>query len=136
MKSYLVGEKIPKSEIAYFRERQKNKVFAEVMAFFEKMAIDHNLSKKDLASALGKDPAQITRWLSGPSNWTLDTVSDLLLAMNAEMDHKAHSLRNDEAKPKKPVVVLSRHGEADKTFGGTRTQSTKPITPIQFAHAK
>lgn len=40
------------------------------------------------AAALEKDPAQITRWLSAPSNFELDTLSDILLALGAEMEHR------------------------------------------------
>jgi hypothetical protein len=72
-------------DIFYFRYRFRNRVFQSVMAYFASQAKGHQLTRANIAAALGKDPAQITRWFSGPGNWTLDTVSDLLLAMNAEM---------------------------------------------------
>jgi Helix-turn-helix len=72
-------------KLFYFRQRYKNRVFQSVVAFFANQARENGLTKKDVAERLGKDPAQITRWFSGPGNWTLDTVSDLLLAMDAEM---------------------------------------------------
>lgn len=73
-------------EIFYFRQRQKNKVFQSVIAYFAEQAEARGLTKRDIAKLLNRDPAQITRWLSGPSNWTLDTISDLLLAMKAELE--------------------------------------------------
>ena len=72
-------------EIYYFRERNRNKIFQSVIAHFANEAAS-GLTKRELAKRLGKDPAQITRWFSGPSNWTLDTISDLLLAMSSELD--------------------------------------------------
>ncbi len=46
------------------------------------------LTRSKLAKRLGKRPEQITRWLAAPGNLTLDTISDLLLTMNAEIDPK------------------------------------------------
>ena len=73
---------------AYYRQRQKNRVFTELVQFFAGEAERRQITKKDLAEALAKDPAQITRWLSAPSNFELDTLSDILLALGAEMDHR------------------------------------------------
>jgi len=42
---------------------------------------ESELTKADLARMLGKEPSQITRWLSGSGNLTLDTLSDLLFAV-------------------------------------------------------
>lgn len=77
-----------KRERAYYRQRQKNRVFTELVKFFAEEAERRGISKKELATVLEKDPAQITRWLSSPSNFELDTLSDLLLALGAEMDHR------------------------------------------------
>lgn len=74
-------------DIAYYRQRQKNRVFTALARFFAEEAEGGRISRKELAEKLGKDPSQITRWLSAPSNFELDTISDILLAMGAEMDH-------------------------------------------------
>jgi transcriptional regulator with XRE-family HTH domain len=73
---------------AYYRRRQQNNVFIALTQLFAEEAEKKNISKKELADLLGKDPSQITRWLSAPSNFELDTISDILLAMGAEMDHR------------------------------------------------
>lgn len=79
----------PKSDrdVFYYRQRHKNRVFQSLVAFFATEAERRGLTKKDLAERLKRDPAQITRWLSSPSNLTLDTISDILLSLDAEMDH-------------------------------------------------
>lgn len=105
-------------DYVYFRQRQKNKVFQSVAAFFAKQAEERGLTKKELARLLDKDPAQITRWLSGPGNWELDTISDLLLAMGAEMDFDVTSLFRDVKGGRSgPVTVLARMGETSRTAG-------------------
>jgi hypothetical protein len=79
-------EKLPTRLIAYHQQRAKNRAFEEVIAFFARRAEYSGMTKKEIADRLGKDPSQITRWLSGPGNWTLETISDLLVAMDAEME--------------------------------------------------
>lgn len=81
----LLNKAIDSKDVYFFRQRHKNKVFQTVVAYFAQQAEREGLTKKELAARLQKDPSQITRWFSGPGNWTLDTISDLLLAMNAEM---------------------------------------------------
>ena len=76
------------SDVAYHRQRQKNRMLEILASFFAEEARRTGVTKKQVADALGKDPAQITRWLSSPGNLTLDTISDLLLALGAEMDHR------------------------------------------------
>lgn len=88
MKSTLDKRTIPLKDIFYFRQRLKNKIFQSTLACFASAAKERDLTKKDIANLLDKDPAQITRWFSGPNNWTLDTISDLLLAIGAELKHE------------------------------------------------
>ena len=85
-------------DAAYYRQRQKNRVFTELARFYAEEVERRGITKKDLAAALSKDPAQITRWLSAPSNFELDTLSDILLALDAEMDHRIVRF-DDRARP-------------------------------------
>jgi len=50
------------------------------------------LSKAELADRIGKGQDRIAHILAAPGNWTLDTVSDLLFAINGyEVDYKVSS---------------------------------------------
>src|SRR3979409_931840 len=89
---------IKRPDVSYFRQRQKNRVFTSLVELFAQEAASRGVTKKQLAETLSKDPSQITRWLSAPSNFELDTLSDLLLALGAEMDHKIVSF-SDRKKP-------------------------------------
>lgn len=71
------GERIDLYLLAYARARNKNRAHSLVLDQVEKS----DLSRADIAKMLGKDPAQITRWLGSAGNLTLDTLSDLLLAI-------------------------------------------------------
>lgn len=77
---------IPERDVFYYRARQKNRIFDELVTYFARRAEQDGITKAEIARKLKRDPAQVTRWLSQPSNLTLDTISDLLLALDAEMD--------------------------------------------------
>ena len=85
MKNIIDSQNLSEYDITYFRQRLKNRVFDVVITYFSRMAKREGLTQKQLAKNLGKDPSQIHRWLASPSNWKLDTISDLLLGMGAEL---------------------------------------------------
>jgi len=101
-------------DVAYYRQRQKNRVFTALIEFFAQEAERRGVTKKDLAAALSKDPSQITRWLSAPSNFELDTLSDILLALGAEMDHKIVRF-TDRSKPNYMHPLIAKHVGAEMT---------------------
>ncbi len=86
-------------DVFYFRQRMKNRVFAKIVSFFSEEAERTGITKKDIAANLKRDPAQISRWLSSPTNMTLETISDLLLAMGAEIDPPKIVRFLDKARP-------------------------------------
>ena len=90
-------DRISDDDIYYFRERNRNRIHSAVISAFAKLVESRKLTKRELAVRLGKEPSQVTRWLSGPGNWTLDTVSDLLLAMGAELDHRVSWLNEQSS---------------------------------------
>lgn len=83
-------------DLFYYRQRSKNRLFEAITSFYAEQAERRGITKKDIAESLGRDPAQITRWLTTPSNLTSDTISDLLLTLGAEMDYNV-SLFADRA---------------------------------------
>src|SRR5687767_14529227 len=111
-------KKVSPRDLFFFRHRQKNRMFQSVLAYFADQAETTGLTKKDVADALDNHASQITRWFSGPGNWEMDTVSDLLLAMNAEMEHRIVSLSDPEPASlqlpeRDPVGALPRSSGTD-----------------------
>jgi transcriptional regulator with XRE-family HTH domain len=86
------GVPIPEAKRVYFQERLRNRFFEFLLnKFLEQQKL--GLTKAKLARRIGKTPDVVNRWLSAPSNLTLDTASDLLLGINAEeLDMSASSL--------------------------------------------
>jgi len=80
---------IPLGKLAYFRERFRDRLYELVLSEFLKRERTGELTKAEVARRIGRKPEQITRWLGAPGNWTLETVSDLLLAIGkAELNFK------------------------------------------------
>lgn len=100
MANILGRNPVSERELYYFRQRLKNRIFQSAIAFFAEKAESQGLTKREVALRLSKDPAQITRWFSGPGNWTLETVSDLLLAMDSELDCRIEPLHLGSAESK------------------------------------
>lgn len=84
-------ETLSPHQVEYFRARLKNRIHDAVLAAFEAKARD-GFTRADLARRLERRPEQVTRWLGAPGNWTIETVSDLLLAMGLELEPEVRPL--------------------------------------------
>ena len=101
-------------DIAYYRQRTRNRVWEAVIKALDRAHDLHGTRRKDIADFLTVPPSQVSRWLSGPGNWEIDTVSDLLLSAGAEMDFVP--VRFDERAPKNEFHLLNA---GSGTSGGT-----------------
>ncbi len=89
------GTAIPVAMLAYFRGRLGNKIHELVLTEFAAQEREGKTSRAELARKIRRKPEQITRWLGSPGNWTLDTLSDLLLGMGLEPVVSAQSLASE-----------------------------------------
>ena len=80
----LSAEEIPLNKLAYFRGRLSNRIHELVLEEFMRLESEGKINRAVLAGRIGKEPAQITSWLGSAGNWTIDTLSDLMLGMGLE----------------------------------------------------
>jgi hypothetical protein len=113
---------IPEDKLAYFRERQRSRLFDAIVSKFLEKEKAGKLTKAGLARRINKKPEQITRWLSTPNNWTLDTVSDLTLGIcNGEHPFP----------PVTPFVVINRNDmQTDYLYSRNNDYTLRPRTFI------
>lgn len=64
----------------------KNFIFNKILAYYTSLAEQEGVSQRVLADRIGMDYGRLNKLLRAPSNLTLDTLSDLLTAMNATID--------------------------------------------------
>jgi hypothetical protein len=65
---------------AYLAQRARDEFYSYVMDKYRYS----DISKAQLARRIGKSPAQITRMLANPGNWTLETAALLLAGICGE----------------------------------------------------
>jgi transcriptional regulator with XRE-family HTH domain len=114
-------------DIYYYQQRNKNRVFEKLVAFFAAEAERLGITKKEIAQRLHRDPAQITRWLSAPNNLTLDSISDLLLALEAEMDYDVTRF-SERATPNYSHPLMPHPNQNIQIQHGANVSGTTAIT--------
>lgn len=127
----LSNESIPAGKLAYFRRRLSNRLHALVLSEFARLEKEGKITRAELARRIGRRPEQVTRWLGASGNWTLDTLSDLLLGMKCEASLSVVHLEGYETKIDGTAVASraaaatpfsKRRTSIPRTFG-----SVKPI---------
>lgn len=67
------------------------------------------MNQKDLANKLGKKPAEISKWLTGNHNFTIDTLVDIQSALDIKLiDVKESKFETIQTLPEKIVHTRER----------------------------
>jgi hypothetical protein len=92
----LSDDPLEPAHLAYLHGRAQNKAHNCVLQVFMDESEARHINKAYIARRLTKRPEVISRWLTAPGNWTLDTLAELLGAMGYEVEFRARSLRNPQ----------------------------------------
>lgn len=76
--------RIPEEKLQFLQERTRNNLYALVLRKFLEQERSRGLTKADLAKRIGYNQAQLNRLLGAPGNWTIKTISDLLVGISGE----------------------------------------------------
>jgi hypothetical protein len=119
----------------FYRRALRLDLYEFVLENFHRLEATRQLTKRKLADRLGKNPSQITRWLAEPGNWTLNTVSDLLVGMAIDPrdaiaqveyfeDDTAHAAIQAEGSQKQVSVAKGQSGSGGFDQGGSESFET------------
>jgi hypothetical protein len=77
------GRTIPAAKLDYLKERAMYNIYGFIIAKFLEQE-KQGFTRAKLARRIGRKPEVITRLLGCPGNWTIATISDLLVGIAAE----------------------------------------------------
>jgi len=135
------NDPIPPAMLVYIAQKLKNDFYHVVMAAFK----DSGITQAELGIRLGKDKGQLHRELSGPSNWTIETVAKLLFAINGylvkpttfDIDLQANAnmtqpnwLSNTKPVKASPGTSMSEL-QLNYNYGTSRTSSQPKVTDLK-----
>lgn len=112
-------------DLGTVRARNKNKAHSFLLDAFK----ESDLSKTEVAKMLGKKPEQITRWLGGPGNLTLDTLSDLIFVLKGQTftlqaeDEFARGKSNRRQPEWLRIIDVPEHKTSSSEFRSGQTRS-------------
>lgn len=78
--------RIPSATLGYFEARLNGLVHQLLLELYGRLEHQYDFTKRTLARRIGRRPEQLTRWLSYPTNLTLETMSNILVGLGYELD--------------------------------------------------
>jgi hypothetical protein len=119
------GTPIPVGKLEYFRARLQSRVHQLVLAEYLRQE-DRGLRQIDLARRISRKPEIINRLLGAPGNWTINTVSDLLLGMGVEPTISVQSLEDQIADR------AEKWGDSDEIVSSEALHEEAPVANTSF----
>ena len=104
---------LTKAEKAYVRTETRLAIAGAVVRLFEELEKEKKLNQAALADRLGVSRSRVSKLVTAPGNWTLDTVADLLAAMDAKLTAVDVKLRSEIPSPNAlhdwPIPKVEKH---------------------------
>jgi hypothetical protein len=118
---------LSRGTLAYLDERAKNAFYDYVIAKFKEAEERFGLTKAKLGRRLNKRPDQISHVLGAPGNWTISTITELLVGINREeLVPSSMSFANRPRSNMRSVDTLA----ADADQWPKRASTSTPAPPL------
>ncbi len=67
-------------------EKMQVRIKMQLAARIDDLIIESGLNKSEFASKMDKNPSEISKWLSGTHNFTIDTLVEISKALNINVE--------------------------------------------------
>lgn len=114
-------------ELVVSAERNRGRAYEAVIKALEQAHRETGINRKQIAEEIHKTPALVSAWLSGPSNWSLDTIDHLLRPIGAEMEYNVVFDR-DRTKPNFHILPDYHRWAPSPTTSSTAASGSIQIT--------
>jgi transcriptional regulator with XRE-family HTH domain len=116
---------LPKADLAaYGVARAKDAAFDAIRRLWERRKAE-GLKQKDLAEIIGRDAGSVSRYLSGPANWTFRTFGELAVGLGGEIEIQVHALED----PLDPAPNFDAYDGYVRTFSSPQTAALR-VSPL------
>lgn len=124
-------ERLTAAQVGYLEAFAQDRAHDMVRELFMSIPKEEGITRAFLARRLGKKPEQITRWLSVPGNWTLNTLADLLGAMGYVPTFGAQRLQDfQRSNEYHPATVYGERSLSPSTDDGGVAAAMPPLAGI------
>jgi hypothetical protein len=89
----MIRKALTKADKAYVRIETRLTIIGAVMRLFEKLEKQGKITEKDIDDRLGVSHSGVNKFIAATGNCSLDTVADLLAAMDAKLTKVEVKLR-------------------------------------------
>src|SRR5580693_642084 len=88
-----LNEMSPRDRADFGYARVRNAAYEAVQKLWRRRK-ENGLTQQALAASIGMDPARLSKYLSGPGNWTLRTFGELVEGLDGEAEIKVFGLED------------------------------------------
>lgn len=94
----VLNEMSPEDRATFGYAKVRNAAFQAVQKLWRRRKAK-GMTQLQLGERIGKDPARVSKYLSGPGNWTLRTFGELVEALDGEAEIIVHGIEDPPAVP-------------------------------------
>lgn len=96
-------------------EMEQTKVKMQLAIHIEELMLAKGLNKSQFAEKLGKNPSEITKWLSGTQNFTIDILTQIAHSLEVELTSLFEKPKIQVVN-KTEIVVMSRNVPVSNSY--------------------
>lgn len=122
-------------------EKMQVRVKMQLAARLDDLIVESGFNKSEFASKLDKNPSEISKWLSGTHNFTIDTLVEISGALNipvqelfapksVQVVNKTHIVVVSGTRPQNIIYDTPNALRVSGIYTKSKQEQYKPLTPF------